>query len=709
MRRTVTTEAEPRRGGPLPHAAALLAYAALAVLFTWPLAARFETHITGAPGGDAGVYLWNQWLFREEVKDGNLPPFRTRRVLAFGEPADLSLHNYTVAADLLSLPLQGSLGLVASFNLVFLALLVSSAYALYLLAAAVTGARGAAFLGGMLFGFSPFLMARGTAHFSLVAAAPLPFFMLCLLRLRAGGRWPWAIAAGATLGVAAYCDPYYLVFCALMLAAALGHTLFELAFAGGLPGPPTPLRRILLAAFGVSGLVWLAIALTGGGNIGKLALKSLYTPALVLALSALGLWLERKRPRLALRRDVLPRLLPPLAAGLGAAILVLSPFLLALGRRVALGDFDAPSVLWRSSPAGVDLLAFVMPNPGHALFGARFAAWLTRLRPDGFEENAASLSLTGLFVVLLAARKRLPLPRAWLLFTLFFAALALGPFVWLGGFNTALPTPWTLLRYVPGVGLARTPTRFAIVAMLGFAVLFAWALRELAAGASQARRALLLSAVAALLLFELCPAPLALYDVTAPAPIQAIAADPCDVSVLDIPFGLREGTRSLGDWSARAQVHQTVHGKPLLGGYLSRLPDRTVARYAEFPLTRALIELSEERELSVEAALRARESVPQFLKRSRLGFVVIDRSRTSRRLRRFAIDSLGLERLSEEWPFEVLVPEAARCGAGRRDCAHASPGCPLRAEPAQGQSSSPGAAASSLDKSTGRPAPASER
>src|SRR5207244_7781277 len=130
---------------------------------------HLATHITGDPGGDAGVYVWNPWLFREELRAGHPLGFRTDRVLAFGEPADLSLHNYTVFADVLSLPLQPRLGLVASFNVVYLALLLAAAYAMFLLAAAVTGATAEAFLAGALFGFSPFLIARGTAHYSLVA------------------------------------------------------------------------------------------------------------------------------------------------------------------------------------------------------------------------------------------------------------------------------------------------------------------------------------------------------------------------------------------------------------------------------------------------------------------------------------------------------------------------------------------------------------
>jgi hypothetical protein len=57
-----------------------------------------------------------------------------------------------------------------------------------------------------------------------------------------------------------------------------------------------------------------------------------------------------------------------------------------------------------------------------------------------------------------------------------FGALALGPFIHIAGMNTYNPGPWALLRYVPMLGLARTPARFSVVMMLAVAVLFAAAL-----------------------------------------------------------------------------------------------------------------------------------------------------------------------------------------------------------------------------------------
>ena len=78
--------------------------------------------------------------------------------------------------------------------------------------------------------------------------------------------------------------------------------------------------------------------------------------------------------------------------------------------------------------------------------------------------------------------------KRWLAITIGFALLALGPFIYVAGFNTHVPGPWALMRYVPVVGLARMPTRFAIVASIGVAVLMAGALASLGARWPERRR-----------------------------------------------------------------------------------------------------------------------------------------------------------------------------------------------------------------------------
>jgi hypothetical protein len=178
---------------------AFLSYAVTAIVFHWPLPARLGSALTGPVGGDTGVYVWNLWVFRHEIVAHRRFPLFTGEILSLAPPIDLSLHNYTLFADALAFPLLPFLGVTATFNVIFLAMTALTAWAMYMLARRVVGPTPEAWLAGLLFGFSPVLVARSTEHFSLVAAAPLPIFVLCLIRLDEKPTTLKAVAAGATI------------------------------------------------------------------------------------------------------------------------------------------------------------------------------------------------------------------------------------------------------------------------------------------------------------------------------------------------------------------------------------------------------------------------------------------------------------------------------------------------------------------------------
>ena len=56
-----------------PRLGVALGYVAVAIIFTWPLALHLGTRLTGDPGGDTGVYVWNQWVFQYETASGANP------------------------------------------------------------------------------------------------------------------------------------------------------------------------------------------------------------------------------------------------------------------------------------------------------------------------------------------------------------------------------------------------------------------------------------------------------------------------------------------------------------------------------------------------------------------------------------------------------------------------------------------------------------
>jgi hypothetical protein len=202
-----------------------MAYAVVAIAFSWPLPLHLSTHLTGDPAGDTGVYVWNQWVFQHELIDRRSFPYFTETIFASGRPANLGLHNYTTFQNVLALPLIRLFGIVPAFNLVGLLMSVMTAYATFLLARRVTGRAAEAWIAGLIFAWSPLMITRGLGHQSLIAAAPLAVFLLLLLRADDQRKETGAIsvkvaaALGVTVAWASGTDVYYAVYCLLIGAA----------------------------------------------------------------------------------------------------------------------------------------------------------------------------------------------------------------------------------------------------------------------------------------------------------------------------------------------------------------------------------------------------------------------------------------------------------------------------------------------------------
>jgi hypothetical protein len=650
------------------HLVAAAAYLALAVLLTWPLSLHLGTHLTGPPAGDTGSYVWNLWVFRHELESGRLP-FYTSSILTFSNqaPIDLSLHNYTTFANLLAAPVLPMLGVITTFNLIYILNVALCGYGMFALRRAKDAPAAESWLSGMLFAGCPFLIARGSAHFSLVAAAPLPLFLLFFSRTLDRHRLRDATMAGLMVAWAEFCDVYYAVYCLMIALFSIGaHWLHVRLMSRETPRPRMRLVRLLDVVILLIGGFVVAMALRGGGPLAVLGLRlrmqTMYTPMLILTTLAIVRLVIALRPVFGIsNRPLTARLWQAAAVGILATVVPLSPVLYAFGERLASGQGAQPPTYWRSSPPGADLLAFFMPNPNHPLWGAPFHDLIERWsgRPDGFQEFTVAIPFVALGVILLAIWRYgwRPAPVATT-FTVTFGLLALGPFVQIAGMNTNIPTPWALLRYVPVISLARSPSRLAIIAMIGVTAMFCYALTHLTTRFPQRRR-MILTTVGLLMLVELWPAPRTLYSAEIPPIYRVIAADPDEkVRVLELPFGVRDGASSLGDFSAFSQYCQTLHGKRLVGGAVSRVSQQRKHLYQRNPTLDALMTLSEGRALLPDQQTRADATVDRFLTRAHLGYVVIHTSRTSPALRAFTMRLFELRKIAEEGGMELYVPRA---------------------------------------------------
>ena len=628
------------------HAVVLLGYAAVAILFSWPLPFHLGDALTGGPGGDTGVYVWNHWVFHHELVEKGSFPYFTDTLFGPDQQTDLSLHNYTTFADLLAVPLRSFLSVVGAFNVVYLVLMVLGAYTTFLLAHQETGDVGVAWIAGLLFGWSPIVVTRGTGHFSLVATAPLAVFLLLLVR-RADRqiRLRDAIALGATIAWASMGDVYYAIFCLLIGTVFVLSRVVSIEPRSTRPGITS--RALAVVMVCLAGLI-AAIAISGGWDVTLaghvVRARTLYTPVLVLTVLAAVQLARRVRFTIVslAAADIWRFLRLTAIAGTVTAVLA-SPLLYAAAVRLIRGEFDTPKIFWRSSPSGVDLLALVLPNPNHPLAPEAISEWLTK-RPQAFIENVASLPYVALAILVLAWRAGWRPSRWWVGLSVAFGLLALGPFVHVAGLNTYVPGPWALLRYVPLVGLVHTPARFAILFTLCFAMLVAGALREMIRLHPQRRR-LLLSVAGIALAAELLPAPLTLYSAEIPPLYRHVAAAPQSTVVLEIPNGVRDGVSNLGNFTARTEFNQTAHGKTLIGGFLSRIPRRRVEEVLMNPVLRALAMLSEKRPLTAGEEAGLVEHGPAFIRKNRIGFVVVDRTRTSPAFEALAVRAFQLRHI----------------------------------------------------------------
>ncbi len=642
--------------------AVVLGYVLAAAAFSWPLPLHIGTHFTGDPGGDTGVYVWNQWVFHQELIAGH-NPLTTEKILAMSTPAvDLTQHNYTAFLNVLALPMISWLGVVASFNVVFLVISVLNALFTYGLVRRVTEAnRWEAWLAGLVFAWSPAMMARTTGHFSIVAAAALPAFIWALVNAERNRSLPNAALVGICMAWAALSDAYFGIYCVMIAIFYAAASALRITRNAGRTSRawvwPVDVLIICLGGL-ITGLV-----LGRGGEFTLLGVpvhvRSLYTPVFsltILTIVRVTLWW---RPRFEM-----PTLGPlPIKALLVAALACagpLSPVLYGIGERIVDGRFVSPPIFWRSSPRGVDLLAFITPNPQHPIM-----RWLGEdpllLRPTIFVEYTASLSLVAIAAIAFAMWRTSYRPRiGWIVITVGFALLALGPFIYIAGTNTHIPGPWALLRYLPGFGLARMPTRFAIVTSLGIAVLAAGALASMSTRWPQRRR--LIGAVMGLLLvFELWPAPRTLYSAEISPLYDRIAADPRPIRVLVLPFGVRDGVGGAGNFRPRTQYNQTRHGKGLIGGYLSRISAARIERMRlDYPTLDALITLSEKPPLGPEVKARLDEHGDRLVQQGNVGYVVIDSRFIPPERAQLVIDAFKLIEVQRDQHLTLYVPAANR-------------------------------------------------
>jgi hypothetical protein len=436
---------------------------------------------------------------------------------------------------------------------------------------------------------TPVTLAFGpSASFSvLTIVAP---GLACYLMYRAARLWldaPGAIAAGALFGLSgmlAWQDWYHLnialgtLFLPLTLEAAV--RLRRTADHGAADhGAPSRWRPVIL------GLV-----------LGASLLINQETAVLAVVVAAVTLvpWLIR-RPGARL---------VPLAVAAGAAVVVASPQLAAMAQQAISGGatVNAHLLAHTGTSYGVGPAYLFGPSTRLGAYGLGSLAAVTATGAAGTGEGmpmfGVVLTVLALGGLIVSWRRR----TAWLLAILWLgcAWLALGPTLWLGrtayepvasvwhGERVSLVMPYTWLMRVPLLSDLREADRFALLGLVGAALLAGRAVDWLRQRAWQ-----IIPVVAALAVLEAGwwgTAGVGTMATAFPALDRPIAADHSRSVVVDFPFGLRGGIPLYGGLIApQALVMATADGHPRAVSYTSWVPADTIKDIKKQPFYRLLV------------------------------------------------------------------------------------------------------------------------
>ena len=482
-------------------------YLALAVVFTWPLALHLNDGAIqrGTLPVDAGQGVWNLWWARTALLQG-ANPYETH-YLFYPLTVDLFYQTLSLPNALLAWPALLISPLLA-FNLLAIFSFGLGGLFAYRLARAVVPSRSAALLAGFVYAFTPYHSQRlWGGSLELIAVQWIPLYILFLMRALHRRTLGSAVLASLALLLTTLASQYYGLYCAIYTVGHVGLALILL--------PSWRARLAGLATASGIGAFWL------------IGLLPFIWPLSSLGGAAIDDWYERQ-----------------------------------LYHSAALVDFVLPSAL-------------------HPLWGGAAASIQNSLHPFGLETGAAlGLGIYLLCAVALVRRWWQSWP--WLALALLMALLALGPELKISATSTGLPLPFQLLDIIGPFRNSSRPSVFIGLLMVPVALLAGIGLAALdtaksakdtkreqhsphprALRALRGRYGLPSIALVALVLGEALVAPWNILPMRADPSYAALALDPLEGAVLELPPRNND---------SQYLLNQLCHGRPLVGGYLARLP-----------------------------------------------------------------------------------------------------------------------------------------
>jgi hypothetical protein len=212
-----------RRAGALGAVVAGVVYLALASAVYWPISPFDTRHVVGGCAcGDAVQQAWFLDWVAFAFGHGHNPLFTT--YLNAPDGANLAVNTSMPLLGILGWPLTAASNSIAAFNLLLRLALALSALSMYFVLRGYVRSRAAAFVGGLLFGFSPYMLTEGQLHVFLVFLPLVPPLIPLIDRwLVRADRSPYRCGAlvGLLLGLEMLISAELVAVCVIFAVIAL--------------------------------------------------------------------------------------------------------------------------------------------------------------------------------------------------------------------------------------------------------------------------------------------------------------------------------------------------------------------------------------------------------------------------------------------------------------------------------------------------------
>ena len=214
----------------------------------------------------------------------------------------------------------------------------------------------------------------------------------------------------------------------------------------------------------------------------------------------------------------------------------------------------------------------------------------------------------------------------WTLCFIIFTLFSMGPMLYLSSDKSIYyPLPYMALYYLPGFSLFRTPYRMLLVSQIALILMASLGMKKFIETFPRRKNTFTLIFMI-LALLENYALPIPLSPVDAPSIYYEIAKDSGDVAVLEIPIPpeiFKCGNATCVWGIPKLLYYQTIHEKPIVGGYISRItktPHYAMVTLNETPLFNYLRYPQLHNHSSTTAII---QSLNSTLKQYNIGYVII--------------------------------------------------------------------------------------